>query len=165
MRVQKNVLNLVLLAMLLPTASQIAHAQEKEAKASWNPFRLASFEKSEPLASASDVRESSFFDGAKEDKPLFSMPKLTWSKQELKSKPKGEGTMAKLGKTSKRWWGNTVSFLNPFDKPAPMPQQGYQPQNAKAKSGGGAFGWLWREETTETPTNVNDFLRQERPRF
>lgn len=165
MRAQKIVVNCVLLAVVLPMASQVARAQEKDAKTSWNPFKLASFEKSEPVASSSDVRKSSFFSDAKEDKPLFSMPKLTWSKQELNPKPKGEGTMSKLGKTSKKWWNNTVSFLNPFDKPKPLPQQGYQPQNAKAKSGGGAFGWLWREETIETPTNVNEFLSQERPRF
>ena len=70
-----------------------------------------------------------------------------------------------MGKSSKKFWNSTVDFLNPFDSEPKPKQQGYQPQNTKTSTGSGPFGWLWREEKTETPATVNDFLRQPRPKF
>ncbi len=83
--------------------------------------------------------------------------------------------LGRMGQSTRRAWNSTTDFLNPFnDAPADKsPQsyqpaeQGYQPQNINktTKSGSGPFGWMWREEQTERPASVNEFLRQERPRF
>ncbi|MEZ6135041.1 MAG: hypothetical protein R3C53_09050 [Pirellulaceae bacterium] len=104
----------------------------------------------------------------KDSTPRFKMPQLelpTWSK---KAKPasKQPSMMSRMGATSKRWWDNTVDFVNPFND-APPAKQGYQPQSTTKKStaGSGMFGWMWREEVVESPTTVNDFLRQPKPRF
>lgn len=71
-----------------------------------------------------------------------------------------------MGSTSKRWWNNTTEYLNPFDsEPAPK-AHGYQPQlQTQTKSGSGMFGWMGREERNEEPKDVNEFLRQPRPRL
>ncbi len=139
-------------------------AQTTDSTSWWNPTTWG--------ADDGSVRESSYFsDSAKksEDKPLFSLPKLSWPSSDkvatapVKSSP---SMLSKMGQSTKRAWGNTVDFLNPFDdKPAKPVQQGYQPQNTTTKQGPGMFSWMWREETTETPTSVNEFLRQERPKF
>ena len=158
-------LTLVLIFSLVQCS--VATAQEKSSW--WNPFSS----KGTSAASASSVgsagsttRESSQFGGGSNLKwPEFQFP--SWSaKVEAASKPKGPSTLSRMGTTSKRWWNNTVYFINPFDsKPTPK-TQGYQPQiKSESKSGSGPFGWMWREEKTEAPTNVNDFLKQPRPGF
>jgi hypothetical protein len=106
----------------------------------------------------------------KDSAPKFKMPQLelpTWSKKAKKQPQKKQPSMvSRVGATSKRWWENTVDFVNPFND-APPPKQGYQPQNVtkKSTSGSGMFGWMWREEVVESPTTVNDFLRQPKPKF
>lgn len=143
-------------------------AQEKSGW--WNPFNTTSTETTDGASADNTVRKSSQFGsgGTGFKFPELKMP--TWSdkvtaKSEPK-KPKAPSTLNRMGATSKRWWNNTVDFVNPFDsKPEPQ-QQGYQPQNkTTSKKGSGPFGWMWREEQTETPSNVNDFLRQPRVGF
>ncbi len=160
--VSRQVLMLSLVFLVVsPTRGQ-------EATASWwNPMTWGSGDDS--------VRKSSYFSGSSkpapaDSKPLFSMPTMPWSveRQEIAPKPQSTGPsmIGKMGQSTKRAWNNTVDFLNPFDPaPAEPLQQGYQPQNTTTKSGSGMFGWMWREETTETPASVNEFLRQERPKF
>lgn len=145
----------------LTVGSDLASAQES--KPWWNPF-----------ASEGDstVRKSTFFDStAKEAKPssMFQLPKLPWTSTTTSkpAKSKSPSVLTRMGSSTKKAWNSTVDFLNPFDTPATTEkkQQGYQPQNVETSSGSGMFGWMWREEKRETPTTVNDFLRQERPRF
>ena len=143
----------------------------------WNPLSWADNDPS--------VRKSSYFSGSGKSsgpaKPLFSLPKLPRSgaaTQEVAAAPSSTAptqptVLGKLGQSTKRAWNNTLDFMNPFDqasetKPSeyqPL-HQGYQPQNSKSTSkSSGLFGWMWREETPEEPASVNEFLRQERPRF
>lgn len=96
---------------------------------------------------------------------MFKLPKMPWSSSDA-SKPRksGPSMLSKMGQSTKRMWNSTVDFMNPFNNgPAPARTHGYQPQNTQKKSGGGPFGWMWREETTETPATVNDWLRQPNP--
>lgn len=147
----------------------------------WNPFAksestVTTASATSPVSSdAGQVRDSTFFNG-KDSEPLIKLPKLTWFGAGKKtvgspSSTKKTSMLTKAGKTTKRWWGKTVDLINPFDskssgkdKAAFFQQQGYQPQNVKRESKG-PLSWLWQEQTVETPHNVNDFLRQPRPRF
>jgi len=127
----------------------------------WNPTTWGSSDDS--------VRKSSYFSNTEtqsEGKPWLSMPQFPWSSAKKKPSSAEPSLMHKMGQSTKRAWNNTVDFLNPFEDEPPEPQQqGYQPQNKTSKPGSGMFGWMWREETTETPASVNEFLRQERPKF
>ncbi len=148
------ILSLLVVLLLAPTGFS------QESKASWNPFS-----KGDSADDGSTIRESSFFNGSG-GKSMFKLPKLPWFSKDSSSKPKSESALSRMGKTTKRWWSNTVDLMNPFDSPAPKRNQGYQPQNMQRKSsGGGPLGWLWREEPRENPTTVNEFLRQPRPKF
>lgn len=86
----------------------------------------------------------------------------------LASTPKRKSsTFGKIGQTSKRWWDNTVDFVNPFnDNPKPPKQQGYVPQSqldeAQNKKGG-LFGWARREPEPEPIRSPIEFLKQPRP--
>lgn len=132
----------------------------------WNPFAGSS------TTSSSDagVRESSFFNGgsksAKAKESSWTLPKMPWSADSKPNTRQGPSTFSRMGKSTKKMWNSTVDFINPFDSPKSPTTQGYQPQYAeKSSSGGGPLGWLWREEKVESPTTVNDFLRQPRPKF
>lgn len=152
---------------VLSTHGTALHAQE-DSKPWWNPFATTS------ATDTAEVRESSFFkSGGGETGPLFKLPNWSWMKPKTSSS-KGPSMLQKMGKTTKQFWGNTVDFINPFDSNSkPQKSQGYQllnsgyqPQKQKMeKAGSGPLGWLWREQTIESPTNVNDFLRLPRPKF
>ncbi|MBX3423746.1 MAG: hypothetical protein KF752_19490 [Pirellulaceae bacterium] len=64
-------------------------------------------------------------------------------------------------RTTRRWWNNTVDFLNPFDDRS----------SSKDTAGSSATSpkttrWWWQPQPEEPEiSTVNDFLRQERPRF
>lgn len=152
----------VLVVTWLPPA---ASGQESSASESqwWNPATWGDGDKT--------VRKSSYFSGSNqksgESKSWLSFPKGPWSASDKPAaSSSGPSVFSRMGNTTKQAWNKTADFLNPFDdQPTPPPQQGYQPQNTTTKKGTGMFGWMWREETTETPASVNEFLRQERPRF
>lgn len=61
--------------------------------------------------------------------------------------------------TTRRWWVETKEFLSPF----PAPTDG---NSSSSDNGGNSWFWWWgkNQEEHEIET-VNDFLRQERPRF
>ncbi len=117
------------------------------------------------------VRKSAFFENTSKnttEKSLFSMPQMPWAASEKSStKPAGQSMLGKMGQSTKNAWNSTVDFMNPFDSAPAAKPQGYQPQNfpKTTSKGSGMFGWLWREEKTEAPGSVNEFLRQERPKF
>jgi hypothetical protein len=138
-------------------------AQEKSAPW-WNPFAGGS--ESGTAMADGPVRDSSLFTGGKGAGSIFKLPDWTVDSKPSSSQ-KSPSAISRIGKTSKRWWDNTVDFVNPFDTPNKKFKQGYQPQyeQPQSKSGSGLFGWMWREETVESPTTVNDFLRQPRPKF
>lgn len=163
-----------LLGLACSTSSRRAHAQEAQSAASswWNPMTWG--------ANASDpsVRTSTFFNGEpkkeKSQQSAWRLPKLPWGATEKESaarstQPRGPNIFEKMGQSTRQAWHSTTDFLNPFnDTPAPPVNQGYQPQRLEkntANSGGGMFGWMKRKEPVEQPASVNDFLRQERPRF
>ncbi len=153
-----------LLVWLIPQS--VMTAQEKTAW--WKPFSSSTTTTSE--SANATVRKSTQFGGG--GSSFFKFPEVkmpTWSdKVKTQSEPKknGPSTLSRMGTTSKRWWNNSVDFINPFDSKPQSTQQGYQPQNNKtSKKGTGPFGWMWREEKTEAPNNVNDFLKQPRPGF
>jgi hypothetical protein len=176
----------VLLTFSLLTLSSSALCRSVQAQDSgstatwWNPMSWGGG------SSDSGVRKSTYFNGEskkeKSDKPMFSLPTIPWASTEKEvpaaTAPKassGPTLLGRMGQSTRQAWHNTADFLNPFnDGPASKPQsgyqpaqQGYQPQNLNktTTSGSGMFGWMWREEKTEQPASVNDFLRQERPRF
>ncbi|MEO8271390.1 MAG: hypothetical protein ABI557_16835 [Aureliella sp.] len=149
-----------------------AYAQDSQPASSWwNPATWGS------SSADSSVRTSSYFNGEskkeKSDKPSLSLPSLPWSSSESTTAPTptpshGPSLLSKMERSTQKAWHKTTDFLNPFnDAPPPKLQQGYQPQNLRktTSSGSGLFGWMWREEKTEQPASVNDFLRMERPRF
>jgi hypothetical protein len=156
-----------LLASLI--AVQVVNAQEDSAPW-WNPFA------SQSQPADGSVRQSSYFNASdqgatksEESKSSFSLPKLPWS-GESKPKNTGPSTWDRMGSSTKKFWHSTVDFMNPFDdspKPSPSKSNGYRPQSqtTTTTSGTGMFGWLWREEKTESPSTVNDFLRQPRPQW
>ncbi len=163
---------IAVLCLLLCLAGS-AHGQTSTTQW-WNPTTWGSQD--------GGVRKSTFFNSTPKkstDKPLLSMPKMPWSSDKQATEPtyvepkvataqasSGPSMLSRMSQSTKRTWNNTVDFLNPFEKePAQPVQQGYQPQNKTEKKGSGMFGWMWREETTERPTSVNEFLKQERPRF
>jgi hypothetical protein len=134
----------------------------------WNPLSWTAGEDS-------SVRKSTYFDNSAKKSSsdsAFSIPQIPWLTTEDKPASKARkktspSVFSRMGQSTKRAWDNTIDFLNPFDNgpPAAPKQQGYQPQQVESKSGGGMFGWMWREEKVESPSTVNEFLRQERPRF
>lgn len=164
-----------LLALTSPTLCAPALAQVSTASSSdaswWNPLRWG------PSSDDSGVRKSSYFnsDAKKEktDKPVLRLPALPSSSSEVTTAAatepsRGPSLLSRMERSTQRAWHNTTDFLNPFnDTPPPPQQQGYQPQNLHktSSSGSGLFGWMWREEKTEQPASVNEFLRMERPRF
>lgn len=171
--------SLALVILFCCSSDLLGQDSSSDTKPWWNPFSSST----STTASQPQVRESSFFDGSNGPKePLLkmpempslpSMPKLPWSASPSSSKTgkkpassKSKSMFRKMGDGTKKFWAGTVDMLNPFDSKPEKKQQGYQPQNIKRQSdSGGMFSWLYTEEVTETPTNVNEFLRLERPRF
>ncbi len=160
-----------LLALSGPAQAQDSTPSSSTSSSWWNPTTWGA------SSADSGVRKSSYFNGEakkeKIDKPSLSLPALPWSSSETTTaaapKPsKKPSLLSKMERSTQKAWHNTTDFLNPFnDAPAPQQQQGYQPQNLNktTSSGSGPFGWLWREEKTEQPGSVNEFLKLERPRF
>ena len=167
-----KVMTILLLGTLL-----VAEAQGQEtSKPWWNPF-ATTIDSSDGSSSDSEaVRSSSFFNDPKPtaDKPskkgsFFKMPSMPW-----RGTSSSGSTLKKMTRSTKNMFSSTVDFMNPFDSsPAPAASnsfrdQGYQPQKSRepiveTRSGSGMFGWLWREEKTETPVSVNDWLKQPNP--
>lgn len=121
------------------------------------------------MSGGSDKPAKSFPSGSSGDNSLFSMPNMSWTSSDQPT-AKEPSMLGRMGQSTKKAWNSTVDFLNPFDSKTSSSSsssrsQSYQSQSKTTKSGSGMFGWLWREETIETPTSVNEFLRNERPRF
>jgi hypothetical protein len=132
---------------------------------SWWPFGAS--EKTE-------TRSSSYF-GSSKPKATTSSSKDSWFKWpswSSKSKPKSKSSsmVSRAGKTSKRWWDNTVDFMNPFNDSKPAQTHGYQSDywssrnKPKEEKSSGMFGWMWQEEKQELST-VNDFLALPPPEY
>lgn len=152
--------SLLVVLVLLSTSNLVA---QEDTKPWWNPFAKSS--------ESSEVRESSFFNGESADpEPMIKLPKLPWfSKSESTepSKPK-KSTFSKMGAATKKFWGSTVDFVNPFNDGSKTDNnfqgRGYQPQNLREEPKG-RFSWLWPKKADPEPASVNDFLRMERPKF
>ncbi len=157
-------------ALCRPALAQVPTSSSSDA-AWWNPVRWGS------SSADSSVRKSSYFNGdakkEKGDKPILHLPTLpsassTATTAAATEPSHGPSLLSKMERSTQKAWHNTTDFLNPFnDAPPPVQQQGYQPQNLHktTSSGSGLFGWMWREEKSEHPASVKDFMRMERPRF
>jgi hypothetical protein len=144
------------LALVLTLATQtIGYSQDS--KSWWNPFASSS-----SSSSSSKTRDSQYFSNNSGMKmPEFKMS--TWGTSNSKPKKKQPSAMSRMSSTTKRWWDNTVDFMNPFDnKPAPKPKSSYHSQKQPTENKG-MFSWMWQEEKTESPTTVKEFLRNPRP--
>lgn len=147
------------IACALSTSS--AQGQESD---SWWP--LGSSEKTES-------RPSSYFD-SKPKSSATSSTSSSWFKwpSKSKSKTKSGSVVTRATKTSKKWWDNTVDFVNPFNDSKPAPEQRYQSpswadRNKKPEEESpGWFSWMWKEEKVEeAPTSINDWMKQGRPEY
>ena len=155
-----------------PLAAQEAAGQMQ--KPWWNPFAGAG---------ASNTRDSSFFNGggAKSFQlPQWKWPSLTRSEAPTSSPTSGNPAsgvssprptskpagFSKFGTATKKFWSDTVDFINPFDQPAQAQKQGYRPQDMEqSRSSGGFFSWLKPKPPEKEINDVNGFLSQPRPRF
>ena len=163
---------MILSLVILTICSTVGLTQESS-KPWWNPFAK------DESSTATGVRKSNFFNGSGSEskKPMFQLPKMPWTSSAKNAsgaipRRRGPSMLSRMGSTTRRWWDNTIDFVNPFDSPKSTLGRGYQPQNLntpyakkKTSSGKGPFGWLWREEQIERPTSVPDWLKQPRPRF
>lgn len=114
------------------------------------------------------VRTSSYFSDSKKPssstsswKPSWKMP---WFSSQSKSRSKSKSMFGRMSSTSKKWWGNTVDFMNPFNDGSSKPQpHGYQSsywgsQTSQSQTKESSW-WPWAKQEEEPIESVNDFLR------
>ncbi|MCA9130160.1 MAG: hypothetical protein KDB22_23895 [Planctomycetales bacterium] len=134
----------------------------------WNPFAR------DDADETTEVRQSSFFDQAETERSSSStlqFPMLSSITESASRQAKsGKMMMVQMTRSTKKFFTNTIDFINPFDSPAPKRStdsflsQGYQPQNiVDEPKSGGFFGWFKQEEPVSEPATVNDWLRQPNP--
>ncbi|MFN3190506.1 MAG: hypothetical protein ACE361_08280 [Aureliella sp.] len=123
---------------------------------------LGTAREDEPASSAfpsSGVVTASATAPAKETKSSFSLPNPF--------RMSGPNPLTKMGNASKKFWANTVSFVNPFDNKAQpvQRQQGYVPQRQLQETKkGGFFSWMTPDPEPQFD-DVNGFLGLSRPRL
>lgn len=120
-----------------------------------------------------ETRSSSYF-GSSKSKSKTSSSWMKWpswsSKSKSKSNTRSPSVVSRAGQTSKRWWSNTVDFMNPFNDSKPAQSHGYESDywstrnKPKEDSSSGMFGWMWKEEKQEV-ASVNDFLALPIPQY
>ncbi len=114
----------VLCFVVVALVASSGWSQEKTTSSAWWPFSMASStesKSSKPTYSPARPSKST-----SEEDSWFQLP--TWMKPKPKSK--WEPSMStKIRKTSKKWWDNTVDFLNPFNDAEDIPA----PDNAKSR--------------------------------
>ena len=159
----KHPLVLVIAVSLLLATEAVTHGQEEATQPWWRLGGAAEEAESE------GIRESKMFSGPAisdmfkmPDWPSWKLP--TWSATKSKPKQKNTTGFGSIRKTSKRWWNNTVDFINPFDSEPEAKPQGYRPQDLVEESSGG-WSWFGSTKPKENPTTVTDFLKQPRPKF
>lgn len=156
----RNVYALLLVSIWL---SPSVFAQSEEDKSFWPIWGGSSRSDSD----LSNSRESSVFNnpGKKdsENADLFQFP--GWSAPKWPGVPTFSGlrqktsrTMKSARNTTRRWWNGTKEFLSPYPSDDDS-------QNSEPSSGNSWFGWFGRKQEEPEIATVNDFLRQERPRF
>lgn len=103
---------------------------------------------------SSDSKNSSMFKSSSSGN-LFKGPQLNLPKfQAIESAKATTGRMYDSAKrTTGQMWNSTVDFLNPWD--------GKSTSQSKPKSG----AWFFQKKEEPQYNTVNDFLRQDRPRF
>lgn len=106
-------------------------------------------------ASDSNSKKSSMFNG----------PDLNWPKmptfQGVRSSTSRAFNSAK--QTTGRMWHSTVDFLNPFDDGPSKSSSSVTTSNGPTSTGGAWF--FQKKEEKPQYSTVNEFLRQERPKF
>lgn len=137
-------------------ASYPASAGAQQESRSWLP-RIFSGDDTKDSISARAQTKSSGTKSAEDSS--WWLPWKSEDKPKAKSSRPVGSAIGRMGRTTKKWWENSVDFINPFnDAPKPPPQQGYVPQNEKKKaSSGGFFSWLAPPEEKRIES-VNDFL-------
>lgn len=180
-------------------ASLPVSAQEESAGGFWNPFKgwststtktsaseggfsgkpvtLAPPESSMPIESSETSDQWSWpkIPTPKWQAPNWSLPKPSWpswmssSKASQTSKPP---TVSNWNRSTRRWWKNTTSMLNPFSS-----SESTKSRSPNTGWGGGYsssdsqdtqfeytwFPWLDPPAENEKPQTPNDFFRQPQP--
>lgn len=173
----KSKLALVLLLLIgHPAFAQESSMDTK--KPWWNPFATPTSD------SAPKERDSSFFNSTGGTRSSFELPKWNWPSVSLNpwsqkdssvgemeaaassAKSKQPSALSRFGSASKKFWSDTVDFVNPFDRPKKAPKQGYRPQDLEEqRSKSGIFSWFSSRPEKQEFEDVNGFLSQPRPRF
>ncbi len=156
---------LALLLLLLVVQQSAAQESEATSKPWWNPFGNSAKQ---------ETKKSSFFNsggsGDSMKMPMWSWPSLGPSQKSTKPKiasaEKSPSSFDKFNSASKKFWTNTVDFMNPFDRPKKQTTgRGYRPQQQESsQKKGGFFSWLSPPPQQEV-ADVKDFLGRPRPRF
>lgn len=125
----------------------------------WNPFAKSSSSRdSSPLYSkASSSSKSSWW-------PSWKTPKMPWEKSgpQISSYNRSKtSTWGKINRTTKTWWKNTAEFLDPYPDPK-LPK--YDPPASSTKKTNWFTGMFQKEEPKKVET-VQDWLKQETPKF
>ncbi|MFO0943404.1 MAG: hypothetical protein U0930_21935 [Pirellulales bacterium] len=131
-------MHLVVFVLLFVFVANRAAAQDKSKPAMWKWTS----------SSSSDSKESTMFNG-----PQINWPQMP-TFQGVKNSTSRAFTSVK--QTTGRAWNSTVSFLNPWDEES----------KSKSKSSNSGGSWFFqKKEETKTYGSVNEFLRQERPKW
>jgi hypothetical protein len=105
--------------------------------------------------SSSGTKDSSMFKSTSGS--LFKGPQLNLPKIQAFEAAKASTSRAfdTAKRTTGRMWNSTVDFLNPWE--------GKSPSSSKSK--GSAWFFQKKDDSQPQYSTVNDFLRQEKPRF
>ncbi len=126
---------------------------------SWNPFAKSSSSRdSSPLYSKSVSSSKSTW------WPSWKAPKMPWSKSgpSVSSYNRSKTTTwGKINRTTKTWWKNTAEFLDPY--PEPKPPRYEEPSSTSKKTNW--FTGMFQKEEPQKVETVQDWLKQETPKF
>lgn len=115
-------------------------------------------------ASDGKTRESSMFSKSNRSGSFFQLPALptpSWpTLPGFSTLRNGTATTWNRTKqTTRRWWNSTVDLLSPFDNDSSITR------SEKNSTGGSWFQWDGSGDQEQEIVTVNDFLKQERPKF
>jgi hypothetical protein len=152
--------NLIALVSFLVCLSQSVASGHGNENPWWQPFGLD--RQVEPESDGS--RESSVFgqsnSGGVFKLPQWNTPQWPESLSFTGFKNQTSTTFRQARRSTRRWWNRTMDFLLPFDN-----EMVGEMDEAKQTGSSNWFGWFGGKPEERDISTVNDFLKQERPRF